>query len=137
MSDKLHESQLPRFDFDFGSLFYLDEFVKELQRVSVFLNVTFKFVQSLAVLWQEFIAKNQGFTQYCHARQLINAIVSNTEQSIDADNWQVQAYINQQLSSMFRLYDGITFTADTDFPTSTQAIHQLVLQHIQNFDSRF
>ena len=101
------------------------------------LNVTFKFVQSLAVLWQEFIAKNQGFTQYCHARQLINAIVSNTEQSIDADNWQVQAYINQQLSSMFRLYDGITFTADTDFPTSTQAIHQLVLQHIQNFDSRF
>ena len=130
------ESMLDTFDFRLRAFFNLDEFIEELQNLSQFLNTTFVFDNSLVALWETFISKNQGLTQYHRAKHIVNCIISNISCPIDPANWQVQSYVNQRLSYLFRLYDGELFTTN-DYPSNATDVHKIIIKHIQDFDSRF
>jgi hypothetical protein len=130
-----HNSLLPCYMFDYTTFFRLDQFIIELQKLSNFLSVTLTFDKSLIELYNTFIKLNQGWNQYQQCQQIIQAILNNTNYSIPS-NWQIQAYINYQLSNMFKLYDGCLFEHD-HYPNNAQDIHYIILTHLKDFDKRF
>lgn len=135
LTEKKHQSVLPTFDFDFSSFFNLVDFLEELQRLSQFVNVTFKFDSSLADLWHEFKHRNLGFKMYTNCNRVLEQIYSAESHEIELD-WKEQAYINTVLSSTFRMHDGPLFSHEP-YPTNTKPIFQILENHIQNFDLRF
>lgn len=134
-TEKKNKSTLPTFDFDFGSFFSLVDFLKELEKLAQFLNMTFKFDSSLTDLWHEFIQRNIGFKMYNHCNYILEKIYANQSCEIQLD-WKEQAYINSVLSNTFRMHDGILFSTDP-YPSNTKSIYQLLENHIQTFDLRF
>lgn len=136
LTDKKIISDLPTFNFDFGSFFTLDSFLLEIRKVADFLEHTFVFEQSLVELWKEFISQNQGFQLWTHGNNLFEKIVSGIDVEIDPD-WKVHAYINYKLSTIFNLYDDPKLFGILDYPTSTKEVTSILMDHITNFDDRF
>jgi len=133
--EKKAKSNILVFDFDFGSFFTLTTFLKELQRTADYLGMTFKFDQSLVNIWNEFIEKNQGYKLYNLGNHLLTQIYNNHTVEIPND-WKLHAYINHNIAETFRLYDGELFESEA-YPTNTQHIHKIILNHIASFDTRF
>jgi hypothetical protein len=126
---------LPVFNFDYASFFDLKLFLLELRKTANFVNNTFSFDQSLVVLWHDFMTRNQGYHAQQHANNLIDSVYNNRSANIEAD-WKIQAYINAVISKTFNLYDGPLFE-DNIYPTDTQQIADIIMNHIKTFDQRF
>ena len=131
--EKRAKSNILVFDFDFGSFFTLTTFLKELRRTADYLGMTFRFDQSLVNLWNEFIEKNQGYKLYNLGNHLLNQVYNNHNAEIP-NNWKLHAYINHNIAETFRLYDGELFESEL-YPTNTQHIHKIILDHIASFDT--
>ena len=134
MTEKYPTTTVPVFDFNFSSFFSLPEFLLELQRVAKFLNVTFKFDQSLSLLWQDFIDRNQGYYLYSQGQEILNAIYNKQTKSIP-DNWMLHAYLNYEIAKTFDLYDGALY--NDKYPSNTLEAHDIIIKHIQDFDKYF
>ena len=130
-----HSTNLPVFDFDYRSFFNLSNFILELEKTAQFLSMTLKFDLELVDLWKEFMSRNLGFQLYKKSNCLLEKIMSNESDEIN-DDWRMHAYINYRLSKIFRLYDGILFEQE-QYPKDTTIVHDLILTHIESFDSRF
>lgn len=128
-------TDLPVFDFDYGSFFDLNQFLLELKRTATFLNNTFNFDLSLVELWQTFIDRNQGYQAQQHVHGLLNSIYRNQSAEIEPD-WKTHACINAVISKTFDLYDGVLFD-DNTYPTDTQQIAKIIEHHVKTFDQRF
>lgn len=135
-TEKRPNTTLPVHEFDYSSFFSLPEFVIELQNTSNFLNMTLQYDTSLSELWQEFVSINQGFNNYKQAQQILTDALSNIWQPIDVNNWQLQAWINHNLSKMFRLYDGELFDCE-QYVNNTQSLYAIIQKHLNDFDSKF
>ena len=134
-TEKKAQSDIPVFDFNFGSFFDLTHFLYELRRVSNYLEMTFKFDVSLVKLWNEFMDRNQGHHAYILGNKLLNHVYNNNNVDIP-DDWKLHAYINHVIANTFQLYDGELFEA-VAYPTNTQQVHKIILDHISSFDTRF
>jgi hypothetical protein len=130
-----HSTALPLFDFDYRSFFNLPNFILELEKTACFLSMTLKYDPELANLWREFMARNLGFKLYEKSNRLLEKIIANESDEIDND-WRMHAYINYRLSKIFRLHDGVLFEQE-QYPTDTKFVHDLILSHVESFDSRF
>ena len=128
-------SDVPVFEFDFGSFFDLTKFLLELQQTAVYLEMTFKFDQSLVDLWNEFMEKNQGYRLYSLGNNLLSSAYNNLNVEIPND-WKLHAYMNYVISDTFRLYDGELFESAI-YPTNTQQIHKIIIDHMDSFNTRF
>lgn len=128
-------TSLPVFDFDYRAFFNLPNFIAELEKTANFLSMTLKFDLELVDLWNEFMSKNSGYKLFTRCNILLEKIISNVEDQIDND-WRMHAYINYRLSKIFRLYDGVLFDEEK-YPTDTTVVHEMILAHIESFDSRF
>jgi hypothetical protein len=125
------QSKIPTFDFDFGSFFSLVYFLKELQRLADFLDMSFMNVKTLADLWKNFIEVNKGIQYYKRSNELLEHIIFGVESEVD-DNLFIQAYINCQLTLMFSMHEGSMFE-DEEYP-NTLTIHNEIKKHIDTFD---
>tara|TARA_R110002126_G_scaffold285827_1_gene437073 strand:+ start:16 stop:852 length:837 start_codon:yes stop_codon:yes gene_type:complete len=132
---KQAHSNVPVFEFDFGNFFDLTKFLLELQKTAVYLEMTFKFDHSLVDLWNEFIEKNQGYRLHSLGNNLLSSAYNNLNVEIPND-WKLHAYMNYVISETFRLYDGELFESAI-YPTNTQQIHKIIIDHIDSFDTRF
>ena len=135
-TEKYPNTNLPVYEFDYSSFFSLPDFIIELQRVSEFLNITLKYDTSLDKLWQEFVLINQGFNNYKQAQQILSNTLSNALFPIDTNDWQLQAWLNHNLSKMFRIHDGKLFDTE-QYVDNTQSLYALIQQHLKEFDSKF
>jgi hypothetical protein len=136
LTEKMPDTQLPIFYFDFGTFFSLDRFLAEVNRTAHFLEHTFQFDSSLVSLWHEFIDRNQGcalardgqlvFTQIC---QGINAPIPN--------DWKLHAFLNYNISKAFDLYDDPKLFSLESYPESTKQVHDIIMDHVINFDKRW
>jgi len=129
------QTDLPVLEFDFSCFFDFVKFVKELQRVSEFVNATFVYDSSLYDLWEEFLSKNQGYKLYTEANNIVAHACANRSCAIPND-WKLHAYLNYVMSKSFRLYDGVLHS-DQSYPTDTVELYQIITQHLEEFDSCF
>jgi hypothetical protein len=134
-TEKRAQTDILVFDFNFDSFFDLTHFLYELRRVADYLDMTFKFDVSLVELWNEFIDRNQGYQAYTLGNKLLTHVYNNTSANIP-NNWQLHAYMNCVIANAFRLYDGELFESEL-YPTNTQYIHKIILDHIASFDAKF
>lgn len=135
-SDKKYSTNLPTFDFDYASFFSLDQFLLELRKVADFLNSTFVFDKTLVSLWQEFIKRNQGYQLYLQGNQVFNQLVAGESFPIESD-WQLHAYLNYKISTIFKLYDHPDLFEAEQYPNNTKQIYELIMDHIENYDKTF
>jgi hypothetical protein len=132
---KQAHSNVPVLEFDFGSFFDLTKFLTELQQTAMYLEMTFKFDHSLVELWNKFMEKNQGYQLYNLGNSLLSSAYNNLNVEIPND-WKLHAYMNYVISNTFRLYDGELFESAI-YPTNTQQIHKIIIDHIDLFDTKF
>jgi len=135
MIEDYPNTTIPIFDFDFASFFSLPEFLQELKRTSKFLNITFKFDQSLSLLWQDFMSRNQGYQLYLLGQEILSSIYNRESKSIP-DDWKLQAYLNSEIAKTFDLYDGILYNKDK-YPNDTLEVYEIIHNHVKDFDNRF
>jgi hypothetical protein len=128
-------SNVPMFEFDFGSFFDLNKFLLELQQTASYLEMTLKFDHSLVKIWNEFMERNQGYQSYSLGNNLLSSAYNNSNVEIPND-WKLHAYMNSVIANTFRLYDGELFESAT-YPTTTQQIHKIIIDHVDSFDARF
>lgn len=133
--EKQAESNVPIFDFDFGSFFNLNAFLQELQQTAEYLDMTVKFDLSLVELWNEFIDQNQGYKLHNLGNTILNHVYNDHDVEIPND-WKLHAYINDVICKTFRIYDGELFESDV-YPTSTRQVYKIIMNHISSFDTRF
>lgn len=133
--EKRAESNVPVFDFDFGSFFSLNEFLQELERTATYLDMTVKFDLSLVELYNEFIVRNQGYELYSCANKLLNHVYNNHDVEIPND-WKLHAYMNNIISKIFRIHNGILFEAEV-YPTNTTQVYKIIVDYVSSFDTRF
>ena len=128
-------TDLPVFEFDFACFFDFVKFVKELQRVSEFLNLTFVYDSSLYDLWEEFLNRNQGYKLYTEANNIV-AHACADRPCVILDDWKLHAYLNYTMSKSFRLCDGVLHS-DQPYPTDARELYKIITQHLEEFDNRF
>lgn len=134
-TDRYPQTALPVFEFDFGCFFDFMKFVKELQRVSEFVAMTFVYDSSLYDLWEDFLSRNQGYELYTEANKIFNHACANRSYSIPND-WHMHAYLNNVISKSFRLCDGVLHSS-RPYPTDACELYQIVAQHLSEFDNLF
>ena len=118
------ETNLPVYEFDYGSFFVLHKFIASLRNIADVLSKKLIFNSELVNDWNQFIKVNQGYQYLNIAEQLITSIINNKEETID-DNVFIHAYINCQLSHAFPIYTGAIFD-DEKYPTNTKEIYNLI-----------
>ena len=123
------------FEFDFACFFDFVKFVKELQRVSEFVNLTFVYDSSLYDLWEEFLNRNQGYKLYTEANNIVSHACADRLCVIPND-WKLHAYLNYAMSKSFRLCDGVLHS-DRPYPTDARELYKIITQHLEEFDNRF
>jgi hypothetical protein len=124
-----------RFDFDFGSFFNFTQFLTSLQELSKFLNHTLILSSDLYKDWQTFIDKNDGYQTHLLVDELLKKIVNNQSCKIPNDVF-VHAYLNYNLSNIFRLYDG-QLHDNEEYPADTSEIHKIIQDHLVLHDNKF
>ena len=130
------KTQLPVLYFNFRSFFALDTFLLEIRKTADFLGHTFAFDNSLVSLWKEFIQRNQGYNKWVNGNQLFENIVAGIDTPID-DDWKTHAYINYKISKTFALYDHPDLFLLGQYPSSTSQVHDIIVNHVKNFDNRW
>jgi hypothetical protein len=129
-------TDLPVLKFKLKSFFNLYDFLLEIRATADFLEHTFLFDRSLITLWQEFINRNQGYQLWTESRELFSSIASGADENI-VNDWKIHAFLNYQISKVFHLYDHPRLFAQETYPTSTREIHDIVADHVNNFDQRW
>jgi hypothetical protein len=132
--DSKPKLDLPTFYFDFKNFFSFHEFCSELSSLGKFLSRNFQFEDSLAVLWKEFIDRNQGWQLYNLGNNLLELTFLNKKIEIPND-WKLQSYLNYCLSNMFNIFDGPLF--DKAYPNNTFELKKIIQCHIDNYDNRW
>lgn len=127
--------QQPAFEFPMESLFELSEFYNTLHRLSKFLEFTFVPDQELADLFKQFLLLNQGWNYYSQSKKILDHVLAGENINFESDAI-LQALVNSQLTDAVGVFDGELFDDDR-YPTSTQAVWDLVQVHLDTFDSRF
>ena len=117
----------PVFEFKVESFFSFKNFCVELSKLADFLNQTFFVEQSLYLLWEEFITKNQGWQSYIKCNQVLEHSLANKDSSIDCTVLE-EAWINYNLSQVCKLYTGPSFEGG-QYPTNTQLIYEIIQNH--------
>ena len=135
-AQKQSNTALPVFKFGYQSFFRLYDFLLELKAVADFLEHTFRFDQSLVVLWQEFMDRNQGFHLWKESNRLFESIVSGADVDIK-DDWKIHAHLNYQISQVFQLYDHPRLFSQEPYPTSTKEVYDIIVDHVDDFDQRW
>jgi hypothetical protein len=129
------QTDLSVFEFDFACFFDFVKFVKELQRVSEFVDMTLVYDSSLYDLWTEFLNRNQGHKLYTEANNIVSHACANRSYNIP-DDWKLHAYLNYVMNKSFRLCDGVLHS-DQPYPTDAVELYQIITQHLEEFDNRF
>lgn len=127
-----HKHTVPVFLFDYASFFNINDFYKELQKVSDFLNDVFVPTAELAHLHKAFLGKNRGYIYYNKAQDILNAVYLNLDYEFESD-WQLQAFININLTKTYNLHSGSLFQLE-EYPTNAKVIHKIIQKHIKEFD---
>jgi hypothetical protein len=135
-SSFLKETKIPIFKFCYKSFFDLRLFINELSMCADFCNMTLNYNLDLVKLYHEFLERNQGYQQWVCGNRLLNSILTNENLMINPEDWQLQAYLNFNISKMFKLYSGDLFDNDL-YPKNTQEIHQIITDFVSNYDSMF
>jgi hypothetical protein len=125
----------PAYRFPMGSLFNLYDFYAELKKLAHFLEHTFNPDDSLALTWQEFMRRNQGWQYYNTSQDLMTRALANENYDFTADTW-MQALLNYCLTESIGICDGVLFDKN-DYPSNTGQLYQIIQQYICNFDNRF
>ena len=112
--------------FPFTAFYSFELFCIALNELAFALDQTFFPDSSLFLLWQEFIAKNQGWHSYNHCNRIIKDIFSNADQEINCTAVE-EAWINFNLSKICRIYSGRMFDEET-YPACRE-----IYQDIQQF----
>jgi hypothetical protein len=129
------KTDLSVFEFDFACFFDFVKFVKELQRVSEFVDMTLVYDSSLYDLWEEFLSRNQGYKLYTEANNIVAHSCADRPCVIPND-WKLHAYLNYTMSKSFRLCDGVLHS-DQPYPTDARELYKIIAQHLEEFDNRF
>jgi hypothetical protein len=129
------QTDLPVFEFDFACFFDFVKFVKELQRVSEFVDMTLVYDSSLYDLWEEFLSRNQGYKLYTEANNIVAHACADRSYNIP-DDWKLHAYLNYVINKSFRLCDGVLHS-DQPYPTDARELYKIITQHLEEFDNRF
>jgi hypothetical protein len=79
--------------------------------------------------------RNQGYQLYSLGNNLLSSVYNNSNVEIPND-WKLHAYMNGVIANTFRLYDGELFESAT-YPTTTQQVHKIIIDHVDSFDARF
>jgi hypothetical protein len=122
------DTLLPRYIFNYKSFFDFNRMLLEMQDLSKFLNLEFKFDNSFVELYNTFLNKNQGFCQYNHCHKILHNIFNNNDYIFNA-NWQEQAYINFMLSKTYILYNE-ELSNNEKYPTNTKHISEIIDQQV-------
>lgn len=122
----MHVDDKKLFEFSFESFFSMSDFFKELDRLSHFLNVKFTPTTELAQLWREFDARNHGSVSYNKCCKILESVLLGEDHNIDCTILE-EAWLNYNLSKIFRVYDGLVFDCE-QYPTNTLQIHQWIEQ---------
>jgi hypothetical protein len=128
------KTSLPVYNFNIENFYNINDFCAALTGTAHFLERTFKFDDSLATLWEEFIRKNQGWQLYTLGNLLLESTLMGKEVDIPND-WKLHSYLNFCLGKMFNLFDGVLF--DSIYPTDTLQLKKIIQDHIKNFDLRW
>jgi hypothetical protein len=134
-TNRYPQTDLPVFEFDFACFFDFVKFVKELQRVSEFVNLNFVYDSSLYDLWEDFLSRNQGYKLYTEANNIVAHACADRPCVIPND-WKLHAYLNYAMSKSFRLCDGVLHS-DQPYPTDARELYKIITQHLEEFDNRF
>lgn len=134
-TEKQKITELPMFEFDYGSFFDINKFLFELKKTANFLNQSLKFDTSLTTLWQEFIERNQGYQDYIHARYLLEQVYLGNSTPIESD-WKIHAYMNAVISKTFDFWYGPLFEGQS-YPTDTKEITDMIVNHVKTFDQKY
>jgi len=117
----------PVFEFKVESFFSFKNFCVELSKLADFLSQTFFVDQSLYMLWEEFITKNQGWQSYIKCNQVLEHTFANNAASIDCTVLE-EAWINYNLSQVCKLYTGPLFEWE-QYPVNTQLMYEIIQTH--------
>jgi hypothetical protein len=131
---KKPKTSLPVYNFNLENFYNINDFCTALTDTAHFLEYTFKFDNSLATLWKEFMVKNQGWQLYTLGNSLLESMLLGENKEIPND-WKLHSYLNFCLGKMFNLFDGVLFN-DT-YPTDTLQLKKIIHDHIENFDLRW
>lgn len=134
-AEMMPQTKLPTYNFDYKSFFSLHDFCQEIKNTSKFLGETFKFDQSLGILWTDFISRNQGWNLYKLGNEIIDSTLQGKNMDIPND-WKLHAFVNFKLSRIFDLYDGELFE-QPGYPSTTAKLLSVISEHIKNFDNRW
>ena len=134
--DKKPKTNLPVLKFAYRSFFKLEDFLFEIKKTADFLDHTFIFDSSLVGLWQEFIKRNQGYQHWIQASQLLQQIFAGSDCAIP-DDWKIHAYLNLKISKIFALHDDPRLFGLEPYPNNTKQVHDIIIDHIKNFDKQW
>lgn len=129
---KEQHTDFAKYYFDYGAFFSFPEFLKSLNEVANYLGLFVFYDSSLYQLWEEFIRRNQGFNYYTRGNYLLEKIYANEPEIID-DNEFIRAWINVNLSTAARLFEGPLFDSDA-YASTTQEIYKMILKNILDLD---
>jgi hypothetical protein len=127
--------QVPSLEINMSSLYDFFTFLEVMKNIADFLENKFSPDQELFYLWQEFIARNQGWQSWTLCNETLKDAISNRDREINLEVEQ-QALLNVLLSRTTGIFDGDLFERP-DYPSNTKEIYNLVKSHLDTFDSRF
>lgn len=127
--------QVQSLEINMSSLYDFFTFLEAMKNISNFLDHKFSPDQELFYLWQEFIARNQGWQSWTLCNEALKDTISNRDRELNLEVEQ-QALLNALLSRTVGIFDGDLFT-EPNYPSNTKEIYKLVKLHLDTFDSRF
>ena len=114
---------LPTFRFNFQSFFNYTELCADMYQLAKWLEKDFTPDSDLHTLWSEFILHNQGWHSYQYCAKLLEAILSNTSETIKCTPLE-EAWLNYNLTKTCHVYTGSIF--ESTYPLNTQDIYKLL-----------
>lgn len=112
------------YNMNFRNFFDYNSFYTEINNISKFLNMNFYPTKELGNLHNKFLELNQGVTSDIKCQKFIKAILCAEETEINL-NIIEEAWINYQLSKMFRCYVLPELSGDV-FPNNSLVISNLI-----------
>ena len=104
--------------FPFSAFFDLEDFYYHLNKCVHFLNLNFYPTEQCAIIWKDFINRNQGYQSQQKCNIIIKNILNGNNIPIDNLTLVEEAWIVHRISQIFRCYDHPLLVSD-DFPTNT------------------
>lgn len=127
--------QVQNLEISMSSLYDFFTFLETMKKISAFLEHKFSPDQELFYLWQEFMARNQGWQAWTLCNEVLKDTMANRDRDIALEVEQ-QALLNLLLSKAVGLFDGDLFDKPY-YPSRTDQIYRSVKLHLETFDSRF